>query len=138
MTQKTTSVSGGECLAGAYDSSIGSSDKVTMTFTESGSSITAISTAQSNGISCNWTGTADTDRFALNLSTCQSAVNAIGVKCSNGSTRDVKIASSGMNMVIDANGTYSGTKADTYNVFNSGTSTQVGTLTFSYTVSMTK
>lgn len=89
-------------------------------------------------VSCNWSGTADTDRFALNLSSCQSNANQFGLRCANGATRDLRIASSGITAVVGANGNYTGTKADTYNVVLAGTTTQVGTLVIAANVTMTK
>jgi hypothetical protein len=138
LTETRTSVTGGECLDGTMQGLVGGSITETMTFTQSAQSITAVSTVQANGVSCNWSGTADTDRFALNLSSCQSNANQFGLRCANGATRDLRIASSGITAVVGANGNYTGTKADTYNVVLAGTTTQVGTLVIAANVTMTK
>ena len=138
MTETRTAVSGGECLEGTLNPTIGSVGTDTITFTQSGSSLTAVTTAQANGATCNWTGTADTDRFVLNMSSCQNTVNTFGVRCTNGNVRDLRIASAGITAIINANGTYTGTKAETYQVVVAGGFTQVGTLTTNENVSMTK
>jgi len=64
--------------------------------------------------------------------------NQFGLRCANGATRDLRIASSGITAVVGANGNYTGTKADTYNVVLAGTTTQVGTLVIAANVTMTK
>jgi len=138
LTETRTSVTGGECLDGTMQGLVGGSITETMTFTQSAQSISAVSTVQANGVSCNWSGTADTDRFALNLSSCQSNANQFGLRCANGAVRDLRIASSGITAVVGANGNYTGTKADTYNVVVAGTTTQVGTFVISANVTMTK
>jgi len=70
MTETRTSVTNGECLDGTMSATVGSTVTDTLTFTQAqnSTSLTAVTTAQANGISCNWTGTAHTDRFVLNLS----------------------------------------------------------------------
>lgn len=138
LTETRTGITGGECMQGMLDSTIGTTGTDTLTLTQSGSSLTAATTAQANGVSCNWTGTADTDRFALNLSSCQNNANQFGIRCANGAARDLRIASAGITAIINANGTYTGTKAEIYNVVIAGTLTQVGTMTFNENVSMTK
>ena len=139
MTETRTSVSGGECLEGTMNSTVGSVVTDTLNITQNGSSLTGVTTANANGVSCNWTGTADTDRFVLNLSSCQTNANLFGLRCANGNTRDLRIASALITAIISANGaTYAGTKADTYNVTNAGTLTQVGTMTTNETVTVSK
>jgi len=137
MTETRTSVTGGECLEGTMNATVGSTVTDTLTFTQNSASLTAVSTAQANGVSCNWTGTADTDRFVLNLSFCQNNANQFGLRCANGQVRDLRIASSLLS-IVRSNGSYTGTKVDTYNVVPGGGFTQVGTMTFNANVSMTK
>jgi len=138
LTETRTSITGGECLDGALQATVGTTALDTMVFTQNGTSLTAVSTAQSNGVSCNWTGTAGTDRFVLNMVSCQSNVNLFGLRCSNGAMRDLRISSAAMTLLITANGTYTGTKAETYNVVPVGSSTQVGTMVFNENASMTR
>src|SRR5438105_4267990 len=116
LTETRTGITGGECLQGTLDSTIGTTGTDTLTISQNGASLTAVTTAQANGVSCNWTGTADTDRFVLNLTTCQTNANQFNIRCANGAVRDLRVASSGIIAVINANGNYTGTKADTYNV----------------------
>ena len=137
MTETRTALSGGECLEGTLNSTIGSVTPLTMSFNQNGSSLNASGTVQTTGISCSWTGTADVGRFALNMTSCQAAVNQIGIRCSNGAVRDLRIASSGLNAASTSTG-YAGTKSDTYNVVVSGTSQVVGTLTINSSIAMTK
>jgi len=138
MTETRTGITGGECLEGALNSTIGTSFNDTLNITQNGAALTAVTTAQTSGVSCNWTGTADTDRFVLNLTSCQANANQINLRCANGNMRDLRVASSGINLVINANGTYAGTKADTYTVVVAGSLTQVGTMSFNENVTMTK
>ena len=139
MTETRTSVTNGECLDGTMSATVGSTVTDTLTFTQAqnSTSLTAVTTTQANGISCNWTGTADTDRFVLNLSFCQSNANQLGLRCANNAVRDLRIAS-GLISIVRSNGSYTGTKADTYNVTGSGGFPQVGTMTFNANVTMTK
>ena len=139
MTETRTTVSGGECLDGTMNATVGSTVTDTLTFTQAqnSTSLTAVTTTQANGISCNWTGTADTDRFVLNLSSCQNNANVFGLRCANGAARDLRIASS-LISIVRSNGSYTGTKADTYNVDLANTFTQVSTMTFNANVTMTK
>src|SRR5437773_9888795 len=137
LSETRTGITGGECLQGSLDSTIGMTGTDTINITQAGPSLTAVTTAQANGISCNWTGTADTDRFVLNLSFCQSNANQLGLRCANNAVRDLRIAS-GLISIVRSNGSYTGTKADTYNVTGSGGFPQVGTMTFNANVTMTK
>src|SRR6266550_6307776 len=111
LSETRTGITGGECLEGTLNSTIGTTGTDTLNISQSGASLTAVTTAQANGVSCNWTGTADTDRFVLNLTTCQTNANQFNIRCANGAVRDLRIASSGITTVINANGvTYTGTK----------------------------
>ena len=138
ITETRTSITGGECLQGTFDSTIGSVTTDTVTFTQNVAALTATTTANANGISCNWTGTADTDRFILNMSSCQTNASQFGLRCANGNVRDLRISSAAITAVINTDGSYTGTKADTYNITASGGFPQVGTMTFTETVSMKK
>ena len=139
LTETRTSLTGGECLeGGTLQATVGSTFVDTMAFTQVGTGLTAISTAQNNGVSCNWTGTAGTDRFVLNMSSCQTNANVFGLRCSNGAMRDLRLSSAAMTLIINANGTYTGTKAETYNVVPAGTTTQVGTMVSNENASMTR
>ena len=137
MTETRTSVTGGECLDGTFQPTVGTSNPMTMTFTQNGTSLNATGTGQSSGVTCSWSGTADVDRFALTLLSCQQNANQFGLHCANGAVRDLRIASSGISVVVTAAG-YAGTKSDTYNVDVGGTFTQVGALVVSSNVTMTK
>ena len=137
MTETRTSVTGGECLDGTFQSGVGTAAQNTMTFTQNGTSLNATSTTQSNGVSCSWFGTADVGRFALTLSSCQSNANQLGLRCANGNVRDLKIAQSGITASLNSAG-YTGTKGDTYSVLVAGTQTLVGTVTVNSNVTMTK
>jgi hypothetical protein len=138
LSETRTGITGGECLQGAADSTIGMTGTDTINITQAGPSLTAVTTAQANGVSCNWTGTADTDRFVLNLASCQNNANQFNLRCTNGALRDLRVASAVITAVIKPDFTYTGTKAEIYNVTNAGTLTQVGTMTFNENVSMTK
>ena len=111
LAETRTGITGGECLEGTLNSTIGTTGTDTLNVTQNGASLTATTTAQANGVSCSWTGTADTDRFVLNLTTCQTNANQFNIRCPNGAVRDLRVASSGIIAVINANGTYTGTRS---------------------------
>jgi hypothetical protein len=139
LTETRTSVTGGECLDGSMQGTVGNVVTDTITITQNNSSLTAVTTANLNGVSCNWTGTADTDRLVLNLSSCQTNANLFGLKCANGASRDIRISSALINLIINAGGaSYSGSKAETYNVYPAGTLSQVGTMVFNENATMSK
>ena len=139
LSETRTGITGGECLQGSLDSTIGMTGTDTINITQAGPALTAVTTAQANGVSCNWTGTADTDRFVLNLTSCQNNANQFNIRCTNGALRDLRIASAVITATINnTNGNYTGTKAEIYNVTNAGTVTQVGTMTSNENVLMTK
>ena len=140
LAETRTSVTGGECLQGTLDSTVGQTGTDTINITQNGASLNATTTAQANGVSCTWSGTADTDRFVLNLAGCQNNANQFNVRCSNGALRDVRIGSAVITATINStNGNYTGTKAEIYNVTNAGTVSPIlGTLTTNENASMTK
>src|SRR5881398_2738665 len=59
LLETRTGIIGGECLQGSLDSTIGMTGTDTINITQAGPALTAVTTAQANGVSCNWTGTAD-------------------------------------------------------------------------------
>ena len=91
LSETRTAITGGECLEGTLNSTIGSTGTDTINITQNVASLSATTTAQANGVSCFWSGTADTDRFVLNLTSCQTAANQFGVRCPNGNVRDLNI-----------------------------------------------
>lgn len=136
VTTTYTSVTGGECLAPALQTAIGTTDRGTMQITQSGSSLTATFTSNSSGGSSSYQGTAGASSIALNALSC-TACNLIGATCSNGARRDFRLQTGGVNATVRGN-TATGTGAETYNVFVAGTNTTVGTLIINSSFSATK
>ena len=136
VTSRVTSVTGGECLASIFQLLVGAADTGTMQITQSGSSLTAISTSDSDGSSTSYTGTAGASSVALNETSC-SACNLIGATCPSGAQRDYRLQTGGVNATINGS-TATGTAAESYNVFVAGTNSAVGTLIINSSFSANK
>lgn len=134
-TATVTSASGGECLASAFQTAVGFRSSGTIQIQQNGSSLSATTTEDGSGASCSYTGTAGANSLALNLVSC-TASDAIGVMCTNGSRRDVRIVTGGVNATVSG-GSMSGTQAETYNVLTTFGS-PVGIATFNSSFSATK
>ena len=126
LEETTTSITGGECFASLFQSVVGSTARSVLQITQGGTSLTVRATDSSTGASCDYTGTASAAAFALNVTSC-TASDLIGAVCPNGARRDIKLQTGGYNGSVNGT-TASGTGAETFNVFVSGTSTPVGTL----------
>jgi hypothetical protein len=74
--------------------------------------------------------------MALSWTQCDAAIFT-GLRCTSGALRDMRLVGSSISATV--NGTLAtGTGAETYNVFVSGTTVGAGTLTDSYTFSATR
>src|SRR5712691_4475632 len=69
-----TQVSGGDCVGALFLSSVGSPARYTLAVQQSGASLTATSTASSDGSTCQYTGTAGASTFQLNGTFCSAAI----------------------------------------------------------------
>jgi hypothetical protein len=136
VTLTLTAVTGGDCLAAALQSIVGTVDRGTMQVSQTGSSLTATFTSSSDGGSTSFQGTAGASSIALNETGC-SACNLIGVTCPNGTRRDFKLQTGGINATVSGNRA-TGTGAESYNIFVAGTSTTVGSMVINSNFSATK
>jgi hypothetical protein len=120
------SVAGGECVGVALTAMVDPNAAFTLDVAQSGSALTAVSTAAISGLPTNYSGTAGVGTVSL---TAAYAVEWVrGFSCLNGLRRDVQSVSDTINMTVsDDSGIV--TAAQTYNVFVAGTTTGVGTMT---------
>lgn len=136
VTSTITSVTGGDCLAAAFQTIVGSVGRGTMQVSQSGSSLTATFTSSADGSSNSYQGTAGASSIALNETSC-SACNIIGATCSTGVRRDFKLQTGGISATVTGN-TATGTGAETYNIFVAGTTTTAGLLIINSSFRATK
>ena len=90
----------------------------------------------SSGATCNWQGTAGASSIALSWTSCE-AVNISGIRCPNGTVRDIRLVSDSISGTVSGNSA-NGTGADSYNVFVSGTGGGVGVLVDNYSFTATR
>jgi hypothetical protein len=103
-----------------------------MTVTQSGTNLAAVFE------NCRLVGSVANDTFVLELdpSSCPPPV-AIGLACQDGTLRDTRLRSLVLSGTVSATGTSAaGTDTHVFNVFASGTATQVGQLIEDGTFSM--
>jgi hypothetical protein len=135
-TSRVSTVSGGECVGAALQAAVGSSSTGTIQINQSGGSVTATTTDDSDGSSCSYSGTAGANSLALNATSCTIG-EITGIVCLNGARRDMRIQTSGINATL--NGTSAnGTAAETWNVFVAGTGSAVGPLTMNSSFSASR
>jgi hypothetical protein len=114
---------------------IGGETVFTLDVTQSGSALTAISTAPVSGLPTNYSGTAGSGTISLDASSPDAWVYAFS--CPDGRQRDVELLSDTINMAVSDN-TGTGTTVQTYNVFVAGTKRGVGTMTMSSSFSVVR
>lgn len=131
-TATLTSVSGGECVGALIQSTIGSRDTGTMSVTQSGANLTATLRSDSDGSACNYTGTAGSNSISLGWTGCDLGAFT-GIRCSNGTTRDMRMQTNSINATISGR-TATGTESESWNVTTSfGTGVGLMTVTSSFT-----
>jgi hypothetical protein len=129
------SVDGGECVGVTLAAMADPDTPFTLDVAQSGSALTAVSTAPVSGLLTNYSGTAAAGTISL---TAAYAVEwARGFSCLNGLKRDVQSLSDTINMTVSEN-TGMVTAAQTYNVFVAGTTTGVGTMTITSSFSVAR
>jgi hypothetical protein len=122
---QSTSVDGGECVGVALTAMAESGTAFSLDVAQSGSALTAVSTAPISGLLTNYSGTAGAGK--ISLTAAYSVEWLRGFACLNGLRRDVQSVSDTINMTVNDN-TGVVTAAQTYNVFVAGTTTSVGTM----------
>lgn len=135
-TTTLTGLNGGDCLGATYQLLVGFSFQSTLAVTQSGSVLAATSTNQSTGTTCAFTGSAGASTIVLNVTSCQAGF-ASGVRCTNGAVRDTQLVALGLTGSLNGN-IVTGTQAESYNVFISGTPSGVGVLILTSAISMSR
>lgn len=136
-SQTLTSVADGECAGDAYRAlQLNHSIAFTLQIAQNVSALTAVATATATGVATNYTGTAATSSFTLNV-TPSTAVTIPGFGCSDGQLRDLQLTA-GTIVANVANNSATGTFTFTYNVFLAGTQTSVGVMQLGGTTTMTR
>jgi hypothetical protein len=123
------SATGGECLEPGWAEFLGSSSDYSLDISQNGSMLTG-----RNG-DCLFTGTATADTFTLQLSS-GACMNVHTFICGNGAVRDSRLVASTISARITSNGAV-GPQTDTTNVLLPGTSTVVGVLVTTESLSLT-
>ena len=137
VVNTVSAVTGGECFAALFQTTIGGVTRGTMQVTQSGASVTATFTSDSTGASCSYQGTAGGSSIALNLVSC-TASDIFAAFCPNSTARrDVRLQTGGINATVSGSSA-NGTGAETYNVFVAGTNSGVGALIVNSTFSATR
>jgi hypothetical protein len=121
-------VSGGECVGSTLEAALGSRDVFTTALQQAGTALEATVASQGNGTSCAYAGTVGSNLVALNMTTCQND-RVIGVRCGSGALRDLQLVSGAIAARVSARTSGAGTDTSTWNVFVSGTTPPVATLT---------
>lgn len=138
VTATLSSVSGGECAGPFLQALIGTPSGVSrssVSITQNGATLTATSTSDSNGSTCQYTGNAGANTFTLNWQSCQ--IGVFRLTCANGAVRDINLVSNSATMTVTgSSGT--GTQAESYNVFVAGTNVGVGVLVANSNISATR
>lgn len=134
-TTRSTTVTGGECVGAAIQSTIGTTNRVTLAITQAGSAINGTLTSQSSGVSCSYTGIAGSAAFTLNAAaSCQLVYQ---LRCPNGALRDMILVADAFTINV-AGGSGTGTEAETWTIRNSTTLASVGVLMITSAVSITR
>jgi hypothetical protein len=124
--------SGGECVGTALRSAIGRRDSFLAAIAGSGT-LQATLTSQGNGTICAFSGSDSGNGVALALSVCQSS-RVLNVSCVTGERRDVQLVSATLQAQADSRlGNGSGSQTTVWNVLDSSSQQQVGTLNLTET-----
>lgn len=136
-SQTLTSVTDGECVGDAYRALyLNQSIAYTLQVAQNAGALTAVATLTSNGAATNYTGTAATTSFTLNV-TPSAAVTISGFGCAGGVLRDLKLTAGTIAANVSGNSA-TGTFTFTYNILTAGTQTSVGTMLLGGTTSLTR
>lgn len=135
---RLTSASGGECVGVDFQAVVGASDSGTLTISQNGTSLTATLTSDvASGGACTYSGTIDSNAFRLTLTRCEGGMMFRDFPCANGARRDIEFATNPIEGTVTST-SLSATTTETYNIFNAGTNTRLGTLTLTAAMTATK
>jgi hypothetical protein len=137
-TERVTAVTTSECIGQTLSAAgiVGTSGTGTFQVTQSGATLNAVATSDSDGGTTNYTGTAGANSMALNFTSC-NLCNVTNARCSSGALRDLIVQADSINATVTGN-SMSGTEATTYNVVVAGTSIGAGLLVVNATFAATK
>ncbi len=91
-----TCVTGGECLASIFQLLVGAADTGTMQITQWGSSLTAISTSDSDGSSTSYTGHGGRVSLWHSMKPVVPRATFLGATCPSGAQRDYRLQTGGV------------------------------------------
>jgi hypothetical protein len=123
---------GGECVGADLRAAIGRRDTFLAAVAGSGT-LQATITSQGNGTSCAFAGSNSGSSVTLTMNVCQSS-RVLNVSCSTGGRRDLQLVSATLQAQADSlvrSG--SGSETTGWNVFDSSSQQQVGTLNLTET-----
>jgi hypothetical protein len=122
------SVSGGECVGSTLQAAIGTRDVFTTALKQSGATLEATVASSGNGTSCAYAGTVDGSAVMLAMASCQTD-HVTGVRCGNGSVRDLQLRAGTIAVDVSSRTTATGTDTSTWDVMAPGNAVSIGTLT---------
>jgi hypothetical protein len=123
-----TSAGGGECAGELLSERIGRRDQFAAHILQSGSDLDAGVTYEGNAMSCEFAGGLHGNNLDLTLTSCRSERTRT-LQCKNGETRELELLTRHIAARAN-NGTGNGTDTSTFSVKVPGTSTSLGTLSF--------
>jgi hypothetical protein len=124
-------------VGAAFHSAAGVAFEYTLRVQQIADRLTATSTSPATGIVCQLEGTAGATSIALNLTTCSNASTPRFFSCVGNIFRDARPSA----LTIDANvsgASLSATYAETYDVFDYGTTTKLDTATLNAQLSLSR
>ena len=125
---RVTGGSGEACVGAAFQSAAGVAFDYTLRVQQSGAQLTATSMSPATGIVCQLAGSASTSSISLTLTTCSNTSPPRFFSCAGNILRDAR--PSGLTVSAEVSGnSLAGSYAETYDVFDYGTSTKLGTAT---------
>jgi hypothetical protein len=123
-----TSVTGGACVGGALQASLGNRDIFAAVIQQSSTSLTATISSQGNQTSCSYSGSATGTSVTLNLSSCQAG-RVAAFRCPDGTRYDLQLTAD--RITAQASSAGPGTSTSTWNVMAAGSTAPVATVTLS-------
>ena len=134
---RVVSGTGEPCVGAAFQSAAGVSFDYALRIEQSADVLTGITTSPATGIECRLTGMAGTSSIVLNLTTCSNISPPRFFSCAPDVFRDARPSALAVNASIGGN-SLSGTYSEAYDVFVSGTTSNVGTATLNAQLTLSK
>ena len=134
---RLTSGTGKPCVGAAFHSAAGITFDYTLRVKQSARQVTAASMSPATGIVCELTGTAGASSVALSLTSCADTLPPRFFNCEGNIFRDALPSGLTVNANISGN-SLPGSYAETYDFFESGTSTKLGTATLNAQLTLSR